>query len=59
MYMHIVYQDCEENFCLNGATCQIIAGAYLCICSEGFTGPNCSERILCQGTSVMCSLFLV
>ena len=45
MYMHIVYQDCEENFCLNGATCQIIAGAYLCLCSEGFTGPNCSENM--------------
>uniref|UniRef100_A0A1X7U110 Deleted in malignant brain tumors 1 protein n=1 Tax=Amphimedon queenslandica TaxID=400682 RepID=A0A1X7U110_AMPQE len=36
-----ILQDCEEDFCLNGATCQIVAGAYLCICSDGFTGPNC------------------
>ena len=41
-----MYEDCEENFCLNGATCQIAAGEYLCICSERFTGTNCSKIIM-------------
>ena len=38
----IVYSTCEENFCLNGATCQILAGDYLCFCADGYKGPSCN-----------------
>ena len=46
-YVHIiVMQECQEDFCLNGATCQIVAGEYLCICAEGYTGPDCGMHLM-------------
>ena len=43
---YIVMQECQEDFCLNGATCQIVAGEYLCICAEGYTGPDCGMYLM-------------
>ena len=33
--------DCNPNPCLNGGICQDIANGHICICLQGFTGPNC------------------
>ena len=44
--LYIVMQECQEDFCLNGATCQIVAGEYLCICAEGYTGPDCGMYLM-------------
>ena len=38
----IVYEQCEENFCNNGATCEIVAGDYICLCAYSFSGPFCN-----------------
>ncbi|XP_061428341.1 EGF-like repeat and discoidin I-like domain-containing protein 3 isoform X1 [Lethenteron reissneri] len=41
-------EPCDPNPCDNGGTCQLdstkdsVTFAYLCICPENFTGPNCS-----------------
>ena len=46
-YVHIiVMQECQEDFCLNGATCQIVAGEYLCICAEEYAGPDCGMHLM-------------
>uniref|UniRef100_A0A1X7ULL6 Deleted in malignant brain tumors 1 protein n=1 Tax=Amphimedon queenslandica TaxID=400682 RepID=A0A1X7ULL6_AMPQE len=36
-----VYEDCEDNLCLNDAPCYIHAGDYFCNCTDGFSGPFC------------------
>ena len=33
--------DCEDQPCLNGGTCQDDVSGYLCVCVEGFTGTTC------------------
>ena len=38
----IVYVQCDENLCMNGATCQIVASDYICLCVYGFIGPFCN-----------------
>ena len=37
----IVYDECEIDICLNGGTCRILAGDYLCFCAEGYAGLFC------------------
>ena len=39
----LVYEDCDMNLCENGATCQKLAGNYLCFCPLGFNGSLCNE----------------
>lgn len=36
---------CEVNVCSNGGTCVTGSGSeHICICPDGFTGDNCTER---------------
>ena len=35
--------DCQENFCMNGATCVDGEGFYTCVCPIGFTGQYCES----------------
>ncbi|XP_011407030.1 PREDICTED: pro-neuregulin-4, membrane-bound isoform-like, partial [Amphimedon queenslandica] len=37
--------ECEENVCVNGGTCSLIAGDTVCSCLDGYTGINCEELI--------------
>ena len=34
--------DCKQNPCHNGATCKDALADYICSCSLGYTGKNCS-----------------
>lgn len=36
-------ENCDENICLNGGTCQLIAGDYLCQCPKEFYGIDCGK----------------
>jgi deleted-in-malignant-brain-tumors protein 1 len=38
-----VYEECQENVCLNGGTCQSFIGDITCTCVIGFSGVNCNE----------------
>ena len=29
--------------CANGGTCMNVIGSFNCTCSDGYTGPTCSE----------------
>jgi deleted-in-malignant-brain-tumors protein 1 len=38
-----IHEECPENICLNGGTCQSFVGNIICTCVEGFSGPSCNE----------------
>ena len=50
----IVYEQCDENLCMNGATCRIVASDYICFCAYGFSGPFCntSKNIIINCVSI-------
>ena len=35
--------ECQQNPCLNGASCVETFGAYFCVCPPGLTGPLCED----------------
>jgi hypothetical protein len=40
--MYVAVNDsCQINPCLNGATCNVLAGGYTCTCTASYTGTNC------------------
>ncbi|XP_023016013.2 cubilin [Leptinotarsa decemlineata] len=42
----LLYKDeCANNPCQNGGTCQDMFNNFLCRCPDGWEGPNCSEDI--------------
>ncbi|KAH9523482.1 hypothetical protein Btru_040133 [Bulinus truncatus] len=43
---HIEILECESSPCLNNGICTDLINGYQCTCKEGFTGPNCEERIV-------------
>ena len=43
VYHNVVLYECDENICMNGGTCQLIAGDTICNCTDGYTGINCSK----------------
>ena len=47
--------ECQNNPCLNGATCQnVLTGAgYNCYCSLGYTGTLCQTQIT-RCTATLC-----
>ena len=49
-----VYKQCDENLCMNGATCRIVASDYICFCAYGFSGPFCntSKNIIINCVSI-------
>ncbi|XP_019861070.1 PREDICTED: delta-like protein 1, partial [Amphimedon queenslandica] len=40
-----VLNECEENICVNGGTCSLIAGDTVCSCLDLYTGINCEDLI--------------
>ena len=40
--------SCQASPCLNGATCIDFTGGYVCLCTNGWTGPMCQtgERVI-------------
>ena len=44
-YMHpfLVYIECDTNPCENNGTCRLLAGSYICNCSQGFSGLFCEQ----------------
>ena len=43
-YEYVVFSDideCEENNCMNYATCRDGVNSYDCLCQPGFTGNLC------------------
>ncbi|XP_022080540.1 uncharacterized protein LOC110973761 [Acanthaster planci] len=45
-----MFNPCQSNPCRNGATCNNVGGAYTCSCSNGWTGPLCSDAVnACMG----------
>lgn len=37
--------ECKSNPCKNEATCLDLFGSYLCSCTDGWTGKDCSQDI--------------
>ncbi|XP_072022844.1 uncharacterized protein, partial [Amphiura filiformis] len=37
---------CEDDTCLNGATCQQNDDGYTCLCTEGWMGSNCEKEMV-------------
>lgn len=35
----------QPNTCQNGGTCTNLLGSYVCVCVNGWSGPDCSENI--------------
>lgn len=35
----------QPNTCQNGGTCSNLPGSYVCVCVNGWSGPDCSENI--------------
>lgn len=35
----------QPNTCQNGGTCSNLMGSYVCVCVNGWSGPDCSENI--------------
>lgn len=35
----------QPNTCQNGGTCSNLIGSYVCVCVNGWSGPDCSENI--------------
>lgn len=35
----------QPNTCQNGGTCSNVIGSYVCVCVNGWSGPDCSENI--------------
>lgn len=35
--------ECLNNPCLNGATCENLVGSFKCTCPPGFTGERCEN----------------
>lgn len=35
--------ECQQNPCKNGGVCNNVVGSYVCTCSLGFKGKDCSE----------------
>ncbi|MEQ2193944.1 hypothetical protein XENOCAPTIV_019112 [Xenoophorus captivus] len=35
----------QPNTCQNGGTCSNLFGSYVCVCVNGWSGPDCSENI--------------
>ena len=44
--------ECRDDLCLNGATCNNFDGSYSCDCASGWTSPLCE-------TGMGCLLYLV
>ena len=38
--------DCASNPCLNGGTCYDGFRNFTCVCASGYSGGNCSGKIL-------------
>lgn len=63
---HADIDDCADEPCLNGGTCNDGVNDYTCICVDGYTGHNCSvgKNIICisdviiQSTIVNISRFV-
>ncbi|CAH3178986.1 unnamed protein product, partial [Porites lobata] len=48
--------ECNNNPCKNGATCENLQGSYRCKCKPGFTNNNCQTALLVymnKGRSLM------
>ena len=43
MFYVIDIDECENNPCQNGGTCEDALAGYACTCRVGFTGENCAE----------------
>jgi hypothetical protein len=53
MYI-IVFTECEENVCENGAGCKLLAGNFICECPPDYNGAFCEEK----GTTAHESYFI-
>jgi len=45
-FFYLEYIECDVNPCENNGTCRLLAGSYLCNCSQGFSGLFCEQSIL-------------
>lgn len=40
----IVYEQCDENPCMNGGECLLYARTYICNCTEPYSGYFCQDK---------------
>jgi hypothetical protein len=40
----IVYEECDENPCMNGGECLLHASTYICNCKEAYSGYFCQDQ---------------
>ena len=38
---HVDINECEDNPCQNGGTCEDKINSYSCTCIKGYVGENC------------------
>ena len=43
-FFHVVFEECENDVCENGATCKQLAGDYICECPPQYVGAFCEEE---------------
>ena len=39
-----VIDNCDPNPCMNGGVCEDLINDYICQCSSGYTGRNCTSK---------------
>ena len=53
LILFLVLYECEENVCVNGGTCSLIAGDTVCSCLDEYTGINCGTFIVMKINMVL------
>lgn len=43
--LHVEFDECDSNPCLNGAECLDLVNQYECSCTPGFSGVTCAQSI--------------